>query len=350
MKFTAKEIAAQLGGVIDGSPDAEIESLSKIETATKGSLTFLANPKYTPFIYETKASIAIVAKDFIAENSLNGLTLVKVEDPYSAFTKLLEVFSESDSSKSGVHATAIVESKIDESSYVGPYAIIEEDVTLGANVQINSHCFVGKNVIIGAHTVIQPGVRILTGTRIGKNCIIHSGTVIGSDGFGFAPAKDGTYKKIPQTGNVIIGNDVEIGANTTIDKATLGSTIIGDGVKLDNQVQIAHNVEIKAHTVIAAQSGVAGSSKVGKHCVIGGQVGIIGHLTIGNYVKIQGQSGVTKNIPDNTSIQGTPSFDYNSFNKSYVYFKKLPQIEKRLFELEKKREHDSKNHSAENGS
>jgi UDP-3-O-[3-hydroxymyristoyl] glucosamine N-acyltransferase len=260
-----------------------------------------------------------------------------VNDPYKAFSELLHLYEEKTSKPTGkaasssIHASVNLEAEI----YIGANVIIENDATLKKGVSIHANSFIGKNVTIGENTIIHPNVIIYSNTIIGAHCVIHSGSVLGADGFGFAPQKDGSYQKVPQTGNVIVGDYVEIGANTTIDRATIGSTQIGDGVKLDNQVQIAHNVQIGKHTVIAAQSGIAGSSQVGDYCVIGGQVGIIGHLKIGNHVRIQGQSGVIKNIPDNTDIQGSPAMGYRDFYRSYAVFKRLPEIEKKISQSKK---------------
>jgi UDP-3-O-[3-hydroxymyristoyl] glucosamine N-acyltransferase len=337
MKFTAQQIATQLEGTVDGDPNAEVFQLSKIEEAQKGSLTFLSNPKYTPFIYKTQASVTIVNKDFVAEDDLST-TLVRVSDPYDSFTILLDYYNKVKTSKTGISKSAHIASSVrmGKDCYVGHMTCIEEDVILGDQVKVFSQVFIGSNVTIGAGTIIFPGAKILDDTIIGKNCVIHSGVVLGSDGFGFAPQQSGNYKKIPQTGIVVLGDNVDVGANSTIDRATLGVTSIGNGVKLDNQIQIAHNVEIGEHTVIAAQTGIAGSTKIGKYCVIGGQVGIVGHISIGDHVKIQGQSGVISSIKDNSTIQGTPAFSYNDYNKSYVYFKNLPRLGKQINQIIKK--------------
>lgn len=336
MKFTAEQIATILDGTVDGDASVEVSQLSKIEEGTHGSLTFLANPKYTPHIYTTNASLVIVNDDFKAENAITP-TLIRVDDAYNAFTQLLEFYNNQKKSDAGVEKTAIIDTSaiIDPSCYIGHYAIVGKNVVIGKNVAIQHHVVIEDNVNIGDDTIIQAHTTVHSDTKIGNFCVISSGCVIGSDGFGFAPNEDGTYKKIPQTGNVIIDDHVDIGACSTIDRATLGSTKIGRGVKLDNQIQIAHNVVIGANTVIAAQSGVAGSSKVGENCIIGGQVGIIGHLKVGNNVSIQGQSGVTSNIKDGMSLHGTPAFNYKDYIKSYVYFKRFPSIVKRLENLEK---------------
>jgi len=337
MKFTAQQIATKLEGTVDGDPDAEIFQLSKIEEAQKGSLTFLSNPKYKPYIYKTQASITIVDEDFVAENDLST-TLVRVPNAYDSFTILLDQYNKVKISKTGVSKNALISPsvKLPDNCFVGDMSIIGEGAEIGDNVKIFEQCYLGSNVTIGKGSIVFPGARILDGSIVGSNCIIHSGVIIGSDGFGFAPQENGAYKKIPQTGIVVIGDNVDVGANSTIDRATLGFTSIGNGVKLDNQIQIAHNVEIGENTVIAAQTGIAGSAKIGKNCVIGGQVGVAGHITIGDNVKIQGQSGITSSIKDDMKIQGTPAFSYNDYNKSYVYFKNLPNLGKEINSILKK--------------
>ena len=331
MNFTAGQIADQLNGTIVGNRDVDINTLSKIEEGKKGSLTFLANPKYTEFIYSTDASATIVANDFEPTEKITT-TLIKVKDPYSSFTTILELFNDDKSKRSGISDKSDIDksSTISKSSYVGSYTTIGKNSIVGDNCVIDNQVFIGDNVKIGNNCKIYPGTKILNDTIIGNSCIIHSSCSIGSDGFGFAPNDDGTYKKIPQTGNVVIGNNVEIGSNSTIDRATIGSTIIKDGVKLDNQIQIAHNVEIGENTAIAAQSGIAGSTKIGKNCMIGGQVGIIGHLKIGDNVKIQAQAGVTSDVESNARITGTPAISYMNYNKSYIHFKNLPEIVKKI--------------------
>jgi UDP-3-O-[3-hydroxymyristoyl] glucosamine N-acyltransferase len=337
MKFTAEQIAGVLEGDVFGNPLAEVNKLSKIEEGSEGSITFLANPKYIPYIYTTKASITIVNKTFEPENELTT-TLIKVDDAYSAFTKLLEFYVQAKkSNKVGIEQPSFVSKsvKYGENLYLGSFSYIGENVVLGTNVKIYPNSFVGDNVVIGDNVTIFAGAKIYSESVIGSNCIIHSGAIIGADGFGFAPNSNGTFSKIPQIGNVIIEDDVEIGANTTIDRATMGSTFIRKGVKLDNQIQIGHNVDIGENTVIAAQTGIAGSTKIGNNGMIGGQVGIVGHLTIGNNVRIQAQSGVGRNIKDNEVLQGSPTFGYNDFSKSYVHFKNLPKIVTELEELKK---------------
>jgi UDP-3-O-[3-hydroxymyristoyl] glucosamine N-acyltransferase len=336
MKFTAKQIADILEGEVVGNPNAEVSKLSKIEEGTNGSLTFLSNPKYLNFIYSTQASVTIVNNSFVAENEITT-TLIKVEDAYAAFTKILEFYNQVKHNKTGIEQPSFLAEnlKYGEGLYLGSFSYISNNVVLGDNVKIYPNTFIGENVEIGNNVIIFAGVKIYSESIIGNNCVIHSGCIIGSDGFGFAPNLDGTYSKIPQIGNAILEDDVEIGASTTIDRATMGSTIIRKGVKLDNQIQIAHNVEIGENTVIAAQTGVAGSTKIGKNCVIGGQVGIAGHITIGNNVRIQAQSGVGRNIKDGEIVQGSPSFSYNDFSKSYVHFKNLPKIVAQIEELKK---------------
>ena len=338
MKFTAAEIANLLDGKVEGDDSVEVTSLSKIEESTHGSLTFLANPKYTQHIYTTNASLVIVNDDFKLDNEINP-TLIRVHDAYQAFSTLLEHYDKNVEIKKGIELSSIIDDSadIDNSCYIGNYSIIGKKVKISKNVIIGSHVIIEDNVAIDENTVIDSFCSIKSRTKIGSNCHIHSGCILGSDGFGFAPKDDGTYKKIPQTGNVEISDYVEIGANSTVDRATLGSTRIMRGVKLDNQIQIAHNVEIGSNTVIAAQTGIAGSTKIGSNCIIGGQVGIIGHLKIGNNVSIQGQSGIISNIKDDSVIQGSPAINYKDYNKSYVYFKRFPSIVKRLESLEKNR-------------
>ena len=331
MNLTAGHIADQINGTVVGDRNIDIFNISKIEEGSKGSLTFLANPKYTEFIYTTKASAAIVSSDFQPTERIE-LTLIKVKDPYSSFTTILELFDKDLSKRKGISQLTDVDksSKISDSAFIGSFSSVGENSIIGEKCIIENQVFIGNNVKIGKGCLIYPGVKILDDTIIGQNCIIHSSTTIGSDGFGFAPNDDGSYKKIPQTGNVVIGDNVEIGSNSTIDRATLGSTIISNGVKLDNQIQVAHNVEIGENTAIAAQSGVAGSTKIGKNCMIGGQVGIIGHIKIGDNVKIQAQAGVTSNIESNSRVTGTPAISYMNYNKSYVHFKNLPEIVKKI--------------------
>ena len=337
MKFTAHQIAGILEGDIVGNPDVEVSKLSKIEEGTIGSLTFLSNPKYKPFIYSTKASITIVNKDFQSENDIST-TLIKVEDAYKAFSTLLEYYNQVKLNKHGIEQPSFISesAKLGKDVYIGAFSYIGNNVILGDNVKIFPSSHIGDNVVIGDNTVVFSGAQIYSDCIIGKNCVINSGVIIGADGFGFAPNEKGEYNKVPQTGNVILEDYVDVGAATTIDRATLGSTVIRRGVKLDNQIQIAHNVEIGKNTVIAAQTGIAGSTKIGENCQIGGQVGIVGHITIGNNVKIQAQSGIGRNVKDNEVLQGSPALSYGDYNKSYVHFKNLPKIVKEINDLEKK--------------
>lgn len=337
MKFKVKQIAEILGGEVEGNPEAEVWTLSKIEEGKLGSVSFLSNEKYTPYIYTTQATVTIVSKDFVPEKEVST-TLIRVEDSYGAFSKLLEFYEQSKPTKSGIEKNSAVSDTaiLGENVYVGAFTCIGENVIVGKNTKIHSNVTIGDNVKIGDNTTIHSGVQIYSETEIGNDCTIHSGSVIGADGFGFSPNKDGKYDKIPQIGNVIIEDAVDIGSATTIDRATLGSTIIRTGVKLDNQIQIAHNVEIGKNTVIAAQTGIAGSTKIGENCMIGGQVGIVGHITIGNYVKVQAQTGIARNVKDNEVLQGTPALGYTDFNKSYVHFKNLPHLVSKLNDIEKK--------------
>jgi len=336
MKFTAQQIADILEGEVVGNPNIEVSKLSKIEEGAEGALTFLANPKYTPYIYTTKASIVIVDKTFNPENDINT-SLIKVDDAYLAFSKILEYYNAVKLNKVGIEQPSFISEscKSGDNIYIGAFSYIGENVVLGNNVKIFPNAYIGDNVEIGDNTVVFSGAKIYSESRIGKNCVINSGVIVGADGFGFAPNSGGGYSKIPQIGNVIIEDYVDIGAATTIDRATLGSTIIREGVKLDNQIQIAHNVEIGKNTVIAAQTGIAGSTKIGENCKIGGQVGIVGHITIGNNVKIQAQSGIGRNVKDDEILQGSPALALSDYNKSYVHFKNLPTIVKNINDLEK---------------
>jgi UDP-3-O-[3-hydroxymyristoyl] glucosamine N-acyltransferase len=336
MKFKAQQIADILEGEVVGNPDEEVSELSKIEEGKKGSLTFLSNPKYTAYLYSTHASIAIVNKSFTPEKEVRA-TLIKVDDAYASFSKLLEFYNEVKNNKSGREEPNFISesAQIGVNEYIGAFSYIGGNVRIGENVKIYPNSYIGDHCIIGDNTIIFAGVKIYAETQVGKNCKIHAGAIIGADGFGFAPDKNGEYQAIPQIGNVIIEDNVDIGAATTIDRATLGATIIRAGVKLDNQIQIAHNVEVGKNTVIASQTGISGSTKIGQNCMIGGQVGISGHLKIGNNVKILAQTGVTKNIKESEIIYGTPAFKSSSFNRSYVHFKNLPKIVSKINQLEK---------------
>ncbi|KJJ37447.1 UDP-3-O-(3-hydroxymyristoyl)glucosamine N-acyltransferase [Aequorivita vladivostokensis] len=337
MKFTAAQIAGILNGTVDGDEGIEVSKLAKIEEGSKGSLTFLANPKYTHYIYSTQASITIVNDDFVASQDLST-TLIRVENAYKAFSQLLEYYNQVKMNKTGIESPVYISetAKYGENLYLGAFSYIGENVKIGDNVKIYPNVYIGDNVKVGNNTVLFTGAKLYSETVVGESCVINSGVVIGADGFGFTPNERGEYNKVPQTGNVILEDNVDVGPGTTIDRATLGSTLIKKGVKLDNQIQIAHNVTIGENTVIAAQTGVAGSTKIGKNCIIGGQVGIAGHITIGDNVKIQAQSGIGRNVKDNETLQGSPAFGYGDFNKSYVYFKNLPKIMERFNIVEKK--------------
>ena len=337
MKFTAAQIAEILDGEIIGNPNAVVFKLSKIEEGTVGSLTFLANPKYVNFIYTTKATVTIVNNNFEPESEITT-TLIKVEDAYSSFSKILEYYNQVKLMKSGIEQPSVISENVTygENLYLGSFSYIGQNVVIGDNVKIYPNTFIGDNVTIADNTVLFAGVRIYSESVIGSNCTIHSGAIIGSDGFGFAPNADGTYSKIPQIGNVILEENVEVGSCTTIDRATMGSTIIKKGVKLDNQIQIGHNVEIGDNTVIAAQVGISGSTKIGQNCVIGGQAGIAGHITIGNNVRIQGQSGVSRNVKDGEVLQGYPAMGFKDYFRSYIHFKNLPKIVSEIEELKNK--------------
>ena len=336
MKFTATQIAGILNGEVEGNADVEVSKLAKIEEGSEGSLNFLANPKYTQFIYTTEASVTIVDKDFVAENDIST-TLIRVEDAYKAFSQLLEYYNQVKMNKSGIEQPVFISesSQMGDNLYLGAFSYIGEKVRIGDNVKIYPNVYIGDNVEIGDNVVVFAGAKIYSESVIGNNCVIHSGAIVGADGFGFTPNEQGEYSKVPQTGNVIIEDNVDVGAGTTIDRATLGSTVIRKGVKLDNQIQIAHNVEIGENTVIAAQTGIAGSTKIGKNCMIGGQVGIVGHLVIGNNVRIQAQSGIGRNVKDDEVLQGSPALKYGDYNKSYVHFKNLPKIIERFNTFEK---------------
>lgn len=341
MKFTAAQIAGILEGTVDGDEDTEVNKLAKIEEGKVGSLTFLANPKYTQYIYTTESSITIVDKDFVPENPI-ATTLIRVDNAYQAFSKLLEYYNKVKMNKSGVEKPVFISDSANygENLYLGAFSYIGENVTIGDNVKIFPHVYIGDNVTIGDDSVIFSGAKLLSETVVGKACVINGNVVIGADGFGFRPDEQGEYHKVPQTGNVILEDFVDVGPGTTIDRATLGSTVIKRGVKLDNQIQIAHNVTIGENTVIAAQTGIAGSTKIGKNCIIGGQVGIAGHIAIGDNVKIQAQSGIGRNVKDNETLQGTPALGYSEYNKSYVHFKNLNKIVGRLNTIEKKLDND----------
>jgi UDP-3-O-[3-hydroxymyristoyl] glucosamine N-acyltransferase len=337
MKFSAKQIAHLLHGSIEGNPEVNVNKLSKIEEGEPGSITFLANPQYTPYIYKTKASIVIVANDFVPEKAISAdTTLIRVEKPYQAFATLLEKYNATRNNKSGVEENVFISksASVGKNVYLASFSYVGDNVSIGDNVKIYPHVYIGDNAEIGHNTVIYAGVKIYNDCKVGAECTLHSGVIIGADGFGFVPNQENQYNKVPQTGNVIIEDHVEIGANTSIDRATLGSTIIRKGVKLDNLIQVAHNVEIGENTVIAAQTGIAGSTKIGRDCMIGGQVGIAGHISIANKVKIAAQSGIGKNIVNEGEIvQGSPAFTISEYKKSYVLFRNFPELSKKITEL-----------------
>jgi UDP-3-O-[3-hydroxymyristoyl] glucosamine N-acyltransferase len=340
MEFTIGQIAGMLGGEVKGDPSAKINMLAKIQDARPGQIAFLSNPKYEQFIYSTQASVVIVKKDFVPKKEITP-SLILVEDPYLSFTALLEQYHKMiNFQKSGIEQPSFIsESSVTgENIYRGAFSYIGANTKIGNNVKIYPHVFIGDNVTIDDNTILHSGVKLYSGTKVGKNCVIHSGTVIGSDGFGFAPQADGSYKSIPQLGNVIIEDNVAIGGNTVIDCATMfgDSTVIRQGVKLDNLIQIAHNVEIGKNTVIAAQSGVSGSTKVGESCIIGGQVGIAGHLVIANRTGIGAQSGISKANVEGQQLFGSPAFELSKWLRSYTVFRKLPDVLDRLGDLEKK--------------
>jgi len=338
MEFSAAQIAILINGKVEGNPDAKVSSFSKIEEAKTGNLAFFANPKYEDFLYSTGASIVIVSDAYELKQPVDA-TLIRVPDAYSAFAVLLNKYQQMATQQlSGIQQPSYIAATatLGEQVYVGAFAYIGEQVKLGNNVKVFPGAFIGDNVSIGDNSILHPGVKVYHDCILGKNVTVHAGTVIGGDGFGFAPQADGTYKKVPQIGNVIIEDEVEIGSNATIDRATMGSTVVKAGAKLDNLIQIAHNVEVGHHTVIAAQAGVSGSTKIGNYVQIGGQAGIVGHITIADRVMINAQSGVSKSIKEsNTAVTGSPASDYTSALRSQAVARNLPELEKRVHELEK---------------
>ncbi len=337
MKFLASQIAALLNGTVEGNPDTEVWNVAKIEEGATGMLSFLANPKYTPYIYETKSSVVIVNKDFVADKPIET-TLIRVDDAYASFAKLLAFYDQVSQDKKGVSSLAFVSSsaKCGDDLYLGEFAFIGENVTIGNNVKVYPQVYVGDGCVIGDNTILYPGVRLYRNTVVGRRCIIHAGAVIGADGFGFAPQEDGHYEKIPQVGNVMIDDDVEIGANTTIDRSTMGSTHIHKGVKLDNLIHLAHNVEIGENSALAAQVGVSGSTHLGKNCVVGGQSGFVGHLHIANGSKFGGQCGIMGSIKEeNQEFMGTPIQPLRQYLKTNARFRHLDEMARQLETLEK---------------
>jgi len=337
MKYSIQKIADYLNGTIEGNPEIEIGNIAKIEEAQEGDISFLANPIYTPHIYTTKASAVIVKDDFKPEKSITA-TLIRVPDPYQAFSQLLDFYNDNYHDKIGIEQPSYISktAQLGDNVYIGAFTYIGENVKIGNNVKIFPNSFIGNNTTIGDNSIIFPSVSIYHDSIIGQNVTIHSGTVIGADGFGFAPNNGKDFKKVPQIGNVVIEDFVEIGANSSIDRATMGSTIIRRGVKLDNFIQVAHNVEIGENTVIAALTGISGSSKIGKNCMIGGQVGITGHLKIGNNVRIGAQSGISHHLKDGEVVVGTPALPIRNFKKSTIIFKNLEDLYNRIKNLENK--------------
>lgn len=339
MQFTAAQIAALIQGTVDGNPDTSVNSFGKIEAANEGQLSFLANPKYEAYIYQTKASIVIVQSDFKPSQPVSSC-LIRVQDPYSAFATLLRTYEQMQAAQlKGIEQPVhiAVTAKVNEDVYIGAFAYIGEKASIGKGTKIYNHVSVGRNVVIGERVVLHPNVVIYNDCIIGNDVIIHAGTIIGSDGFGFAPQADGSYQKVPQMGNVVIEDQVEIGANTTIDRATIGSTVIKRGVKLDNLIQIAHNAQIGENTVVAAQTGISGSTHIGKNVMVGGQVGFAGHIKVADGTKITAQSGITKSVTQpNTILNGTPAQEHQKSLRNLAATRNLSQLEQRVAELEEK--------------
>ena len=337
MQFTAAQIATLINGTIEGNPDASVTSFGKIEEANSSQLSFLANPKYEDYLYTTGAAIVIINQSYELRQPIRA-TLIRVADAYSAFAQLLSQYQQMmNSSMKGIQQPSFVAPSVQFGAdvFVGAFSYISDNAKIGNGTKIYPNTYLGENVQIGDNCVIHPGVRIYFGCVLGNNVTIHAGTVVGSDGFGFAPQADGSYKKVPQIGNVIIEDNVEIGANTTIDRATMGSTVIRSGAKLDNLIQIAHNVEVGNSTVIAAQAGVSGSTKIGSNVMIGGQAGLVGHIQIADGSKINAQSGVSKSLKTPyAAVTGSPAYDYTSALRSQAIFRNLPELEKRIKELE----------------
>ncbi|MBK8564497.1 MAG: UDP-3-O-(3-hydroxymyristoyl)glucosamine N-acyltransferase [Saprospiraceae bacterium] len=339
MQLAAKEIAHMLGGTLEGNGDALVNRPGKIEQGGQGTLTFLANLRYEHYAYTTHSTAVLVSRDFQPSQPIAAEAIIRVDDVYNSLRILMEKFgakvqaTQGVSERAAVHETAI----LSENVTIGTFSVLEEGVKVGAGTTIHPQVFLGKNVKIGANSTIYPGVKIYHDCRIGDNCILHSNVVIGSDGFGFVPQPDGSYLKLPQLGNVEVEDNVEIGANTTIDRATMGSTFIRQGVKLDNLVMVAHNVDLGEHTVVAAQAGFAGSTKIGKHCLIGGQAGFVGHIEIADSTKVQAQSGVATSVKQpGTAWYGSPALPYNDYLRSYAVFKKLPELFRKINEIMKR--------------
>jgi UDP-3-O-[3-hydroxymyristoyl] glucosamine N-acyltransferase len=341
MNFTASVIAEFLKGTVEGDPGAIVNDVSKIEEGKAGTLSFLANPKYEKYIYNTASTIVIVSEDFNPQKKVPA-TLIRVPNAYESFAALLRMYEQNKPRKSGISKMASLadSAKLGKDLYVGEYTVVSENVKLGDGVQLYPQVYVGDGVSIGEGSVLHPGVKVYEGCVIGANCVIHAGAIIGGDGFGFAPSQANNYEKVPQLGKVILEDHVEIGANTTVDRSTMGATILRKGVKLDNLIMIGHNVEVGENTVIAAQSGISGSSKLGRNCMLGGQVGLIGHITIANGVKIAAQSGITKDIKEEGSVvQGSPAFEFGPYQRSMAIFRNLPKLLNQVNEMEKRTSH-----------
>ena len=335
MKFTAKQIAAYIGGKIVGDENATVSTFAKIEEGVEGALSFLANPKYASYIYETQSTIVLVNNDFVPEKPIQA-TLIKTANAYESLAKLMALYESVKPKKQGISSMASVAASatIGENVYIGPFVFVGENAVIGDNTIIEANASVGDNATVGSDCILYSNVTIYHDCKVGNRCILHAGSVVGADGFGFAPGANG-YEKIPQIGIAILEDDVEIGANTCIDRATMGATIIKRGVKLDNMVQVAHNVVIDEHTVMAAQCGVAGSTKIGSWCMVGGQSGISGHIKLGNQVKVGGHSGVSNNVQDGKAVMGYPAFDHAQFARATVIFKKLPDMYREMDTLKK---------------
>jgi len=338
MNFTAAIIAEFLKGTVEGDPQTSVTDVSKIEEGKAGTLSFLANPKYEKYIYDSRSSIIIVNEEFKPKQKI-GATLIRVKNAYESFAELLRLYEQNKPRKSGISKLSSISESASLGSelYIGDFTVISDHVTLGNGVMLYPHVYIGDHVKIGEGTILHPGVKIYDGCEIGAHCVIHAGAILGGDGFGFAPSQENNYQKVPQVGKVIIEDHVEVGANTTIDRATMGATILRKGVKLDNLIMIGHNVEVDENTVMAAQTGVSGSTRIGKNCMFGGQVGLIGHITIADGVKIAAQSGIPKSIKEEGAIvQGSPQLDFTHFQRCYVVFKNLPNLRNQVIDLERK--------------
>ncbi len=337
MEFTAGMIARILDGTVEGDPETKLNTVARIEEGQPGALSFLSNPKYEPHLYTTGASAVLVRNDFTAAKEVKA-TLIRVDDPYQALARLLAFYEQARPAKKGIHPTAVIDDKasVGNDVFIGACTVISESAVVGDGCTVHPQVFVGENVRIGKNCTLHPGVKVYRDCVIGNDCILHAGAVVGADGFGFAPVTDSNFMKIPQIGNVILEDNVEIGSNTCIDRATMGSTIIRRGVKLDNLIQVGHNVEIGENTVIAAQSGLAGSTRVGKNCMFGGQVGLAGHLSIADGVKIGAQSGIMSTVSqENAILLGYPATESKQFLRSVAYIRKLPELSSRLDTLSK---------------